>query len=249
MELKIHKLESFGTLDGPGLRGVIFLSGCQKRCRYCHNADSWLLSDGESWSEDGVYDWILRNRNYYLKNGGVTFSGGEPLLQAKALVKLCHRLKKEGFHIAIDTAGVAVNQDVEDLLKIVDLVILDVKHVEPATFLWLTGEKIEITFNFIDCLIERKKEYWIRQVIAEGINDTIEQLEILEKSTYSRYRQKIELLPHHNMGRHKWPKDTQVKRLDAIETSEQTMDKLNQALVFFSKKDNTNETTNKPMEI
>lgn len=181
MDLKIHKLESFGTLDGPGLRGVIFLSGCHKSCRYCHNADSWSLSGGEVWSEDALYDWIMRNKSYYLINGGITFSGGEPLLQAKALIGLCHRLKKEGFHIAIDTASVTMNQDVEDLLKIIDLIILDIKHVNPVTFLWLTGEMMEITINFLEILINRKLDYWIRQVIVEGVNDTIEELKTLEK--------------------------------------------------------------------
>jgi pyruvate formate lyase activating enzyme len=249
MSLIIHQLESFGTLDGPGLRGVIFISGCNKRCRYCHNADSWQISGGETWPENEIYNWIMRNRNYYLKNGGITFSGGEPLLQAKALVRLCVRLKKEGFHIAIDTAGVIMDQDVENLLKIVDLVILDVKHVNPDTFLWLTGEKMEITLNFIETLKELKMEYWIRQVIVEGINDTIPEIEKLEKLTYSRYRSKIELIPHHNMGRHKWPSGCSVKRLEAVETSEEIMERLNQALLFFSKNDKTNEAISRPMEI
>ncbi|MDW7661436.1 MAG: radical SAM protein [Bacillota bacterium] len=249
MSLTIHQLESFGTLDGPGLRGVIFLSGCHKRCRYCHNADSWQISGGETWLENEIYNWIMRNRNYYLKNGGITFSGGEPLLQAKALERLCRRLKKEGFHIAIDTAGVIMDQDVENLLKLVDLVILDIKHVDPDTFLWLTGEKMEITMNFIEILNELKMEYWIRQVIVEGINDTIPEIEKLEKLTYSRYRSKIELIPHHNMGRHKWPTGCSVKRLEAVETSEEIMERLNQALLFFSKKDKTNETISRPMEI
>ncbi len=249
MSLIIHQLESFGTLDGPGLRGVIFLSGCHKRCRYCHNADSWQISGGETWPENEIYNWIMRNRNYYLKNGGITFSGGEPLLQAKALERLCRRLKKEGFHIAIDTAGVIMDQDVENLLKLVDLVILDFKHVDPDTFLWLTGEKMEITLNFIETLKELKVEYWIRQVIVEGINDTIPEIEKLEKLTYSRYRSKIELIPHHNMGRHKWPSGCSVKRLEAVETSEEIMERLNQALLFFSKNDKTNETISRPMEI
>ena len=249
MSLIIHQLESFGTLDGPGLRGVIFLSGCHKRCRYCHNADSWQISGGETWPENEIYNWIMRNRNYYLKNGGITFSGGEPLLQASALESLCRRLKKEGFHIAIDTAGVIMDQDVENLLKIVDLVILDIKHVDPDTFLWLTGENMEITLNFIEILNELKMEYWIRQVIVEGINDTIPEIEKLEKLTYSRYRSKIELIPHHNMGRHKWPSGCSLKRLEAVETSEEIMERLNQALLFFSKKDKTNETISRPMEI
>lgn len=249
MNLRIHKMESFGTLDGPGLRGVIFLSGCHKRCRYCHNADSWQIFDGESWSEERLYNWIMRNKQYYLRNGGITFSGGEPLLQAKELIILCKKLKKEGFHIAIDTAGVVMNQDVEALLKVVDLVILDIKHVDSETFLWLTGEKIEITLKFIEILIEYEIEYWIRQVIVEGINDTIQELERLEEMTYSMYRSNIELIPHHNMGRHKWPKDSVVKRLDKVETSGQIMDQLNQVLFFFSKKDKTNEAINRPIEI
>lgn len=249
MELGVHQIESFGTLDGPGLRAVIFLSGCHKRCRYCHNADSWSLSGGEVWSDEAVYAWIMRNKGYYLKNGGITFSGGEPLLQAKALVGLCQKLKKEGFHIAIDTAAVRMNQDVEDLLKFVDLVILDIKHVYPETFLWLTGEKMEITLEFLGFIKNHKLDYWIRQVVVEGISDTIEQMEMLEKITYSEYRRKIELLPYHTMGIHKWPIDSPVKRLDAGETLQSTMDRLNQALLFFSKKDNTNETIKRPMEI
>jgi pyruvate formate lyase activating enzyme len=249
MGIQVHKMESFGTLDGPGLRGVIFLSGCHKRCRYCHNADSWSLAGGEVWSEKAVYDWIMRNKGYYLKNGGITFSGGEPLLQAKELVGLCERLKKEGFHIAIDTAGVTMNQDVKDLLKLVDLVIMDIKHVHFETFLWLTGETMEITLEFLGFLMNHKMEYWIRQVIVEGINDTIEQVETLEKITHSEYRKKIELLSYHTMGEHKWPADSSITKMDAAETSPETMECLNQALLFFSKNDKTNETIKSPMEI
>lgn len=236
MDLFIHKIETFGTLDGPGLRAVVFLSGCHKRCLYCHNADSWPISSGEVWSEEALFDWIMRNRRYYLKNGGITFSGGEPLLQAKALVGLCERLKKEGFHIAVDTAGVTMNQDVKDLLEFVDLVILDIKHVKPEIFLWMTGETLEITLDFLGFIMNQKKDYWIRQVIVDGVNDSIDQLEMLVEITCSKYCKKIELLPHHTMGIHKWPADSLIKRMDAAETSQETMDRLNQALLFFQRR-------------
>lgn len=202
--LRVHSIESLGALDGPGLRTVIFLMGCPLRCMYCHNPDTWTLEGGQLYDSDTLLKRILKMKPYFKKGGGVTFSGGEPLVQAKALIPLVTTLKEEGIHIALDTSGAVWNEAVEKLIKLVDLVLLDVKHTNNTMYHTLTGGYLKDTLFFIEQLIDNCIPYWIRQVIVPKINDTINQVQYLEVLTRSQYRNKIELLPFHKKAMHKW---------------------------------------------
>ncbi|HAS73053.1 MAG TPA: pyruvate formate lyase 1-activating protein [Clostridiales bacterium UBA8960] len=200
--LEIHKIETLGALDGPGLRTVIFLQGCPMRCSYCHNADTWFPGDGTRFEVDALVKTIMRYRSYTRKNGGVTFSGGEPLMQSKALLPLIRRLKEKGLHIALDTSGCLFDDDVKAVLKAVDLVILDVKANTEKAFTEITGHSMHLTIAVLEHLKETEKPYWIRQVaLKENDPDKNERIkEALDHLTASPYRQKLEILKQHTMG-------------------------------------------------
>lgn len=202
--LMVHSIESMGTLDGPGLRTVIFLSGCPLRCQYCHNPDTWAREAGRPYTVESLLNFISRYQVYYKGDGGVTFSGGEPLLQAKSLIPLVKKMKQEGIHVTIDSSGAVWNQSVEALLTLVDLVLLDVKHTDHRVYYDLTHGKLEDTLTFLDYLKKHRTPYWIRQVIIPSINDKEDQVLQLDQLTRSPYRKRIELLAFHQSGQHKW---------------------------------------------
>ena len=128
---KVHSIESFGTVDGPGIRFVLFLQGCHLECKYCHNRDTWDINGGEYKSLDDIFERIMHYKNYIFPNGGVTITGGEPLLQAKFLIELFTKLKDKKFHTCIDTSGmVAITEDIKKVLSLTDLVLLDIKHID-----------------------------------------------------------------------------------------------------------------------
>ena len=206
MSLKIHSIESLGALDGPGVRTVVFMQGCPLKCAYCHNPDTWDLNGGDSVTEDFLFNRIMRMKPYFKNKGGVTFSGGEPMVQAHDLIPLFHRLKSENVHIAIDTSGIIWNEDVKEAVELADLVILDYKHTDLKAFQELTGGMLTKTQMFLKNIIQMSKPYWIRQVIIPGISDNEKQVMQLNRLTFSNLREKIELLPFHKMGMHKWEK-------------------------------------------
>lgn len=201
----VDSIESMGLVDGPGIRTVIFLTGCKLRCKYCHNPEMWTKGKENSNVEDLVQK-ILRFKPYYGNKGGVTLSGGEPLMQPDFLIALCKRLKEENIHIALDTAGVGVGR-YEEILNLVDLVILDIKHVTKQGYLDLTGYEIEESLKFMTLLNKLKKPIWIRQVIIPGVNDNIEYLKNLKKFLKQLPMiEKIDFLPYHKLGREKYEK-------------------------------------------
>lgn len=206
MKAAIDSIESFGLVDGPGIRTVIFLSGCKLRCKYCHNPEMWVKGK-ENYTSDDLIKKILRNKPYFKRNsGGVTFSGGEPLLQVDFLIDVCRKLKEEDIHIAIDTAGVGIGK-YDEVLKYVDLVLLDIKHVDNNEYLDLTGQPMDEFFKFLSSLNNSNKDVWIRQVIVPGINDNddyIKKLAIFLKQIKNIKR--IEFLPYHKMGDDKYKK-------------------------------------------
>lgn len=206
--LNVFHIESMGTLDGPGIRTVIFLKGCPLRCHYCHNPESWQ-DQTENWVQhDTLLTFIMKMKPYFKNGGGVTFSGGEPLMQAESLSFLCEKLKAEGIHIALDTSGCMLNAEVKSLLDVVDLVILDVKHTDSTAYSNLTGGKLFKTLEFLDYIKSIKKSYWIRQVIVPNYNDQKEQVLELDRITKSSYRSKIELLAFQKSGMGKWQIDS-----------------------------------------
>lgn len=199
----VNSIETMGLVDGPGIRTVVFFNSCLLRCKYCHNPETWKMGNKNMTVEELVGK-VLRNKPYFKNNGGVTFSGGEPLLQDEFLLECCKRLKEENIHIAIDTAGYTPN-NVDEILKYVDLVLLDIKHTTKDGFKAITGGNKDIQYKFIEHLNKSGKKIWIRQVIVPGIMDNNEYLESLVKTIKNiRNVERIDFLPYHKLGREKY---------------------------------------------
>lgn len=200
MKASISKIESFSTTDGPGIRTVLFFDGCSLRCKFCHNPELWQKKEENIDLED-LLQKIRRWKPYYQKNGGITLSGGEPLLQSEFIVELCKRLKKEGIHIAIETSGIA-NHKIEEILSLVDLVIFDIKGTTKEKLEEITQRKAwNQVEEFKKKLIQSKKSVWIRQVIIPNVNDKLENLEELKEYIKEIDNiENIELLPFHTMA-------------------------------------------------
>ena len=202
---KVHSVESFGTLDGQGIRYVLFLQGCALRCKYCHNRDTWDINAGEYRSLDDIFENILRYKNY-IKSGGVTCSGGEPLLQFEFLIELFKKLKAKGIHTCIDTSGmVALTDKMKELIDLTDLFLMDIKHIDPNKCKDLVGFSNERELAFIKYLSDINKPMWIRQVLVPGYTDKEEDLKKLKEflSTLKTVK-KIEILTYHDLGKFKW---------------------------------------------
>ena len=171
--LRVHSYESMGTYDGPGLRFVVFLQGCNFRCLYCANPDTIeLKGSAEETSVEHIVEMAVSEKPFFGKRGGVTFSGGEPTFQAKALVPLVKRLHEQGIHVCLDTNGSIWNSDVEELLSIVDLVMLDVKQVNPERHKTLTERSNEQTLRTAEWLERNNKPFWLRYVLVPGYSDS-----------------------------------------------------------------------------
>ena len=200
MQASVNSIETFGLVDGPGIRTVIFLNGCMLRCLYCHNPETWQMGN-KNYTVDELVAKILRNKPYFKRNnGGVTFSGGEPLLQVDFLLEICKKLKEEGIHIALDTAGVGVGK-YEEILSLIDLVLLDIKHSNKDGYKKLTGMDISESEKFIEYLNKSGKPVWIRQVIVPGIMDNDKYLQELAVYLLKiKNIEKIEFLPFHHLG-------------------------------------------------
>ena len=209
MELKarIHSFESFGTVDGPGIRFVLFMQGCPLKCKYCHNRDTWAPSGGEEYSIDEIMKQIMRVKPYMnTSHGGVTISGGEPLLQAPFVTELFKKLQKQKIHTALDTAGsIPVNENIVELLKYTNLVLLDIKHIDNEKCKALTGVPNTNTLKFAEYLSNNNIPMWIRQVLVPGFTDDENDLHKLKDFISSlKTVKKVELLPYHNLGKFKW---------------------------------------------
>lgn len=205
---KIHSIESFGTVDGPGIRFVLFLQGCHLKCKYCHNRDTWDMNGGEYKSLDDIFEKIIKYKNYICPNGGVTITGGEPLLQVKFLIELFEKLKKENIHTCIDTSGmVSLTDDIKHLLSLTDLVLLDIKHINTEKCKDLVGFNNEKELAFARYLSDNGIHMWIRQVLIPGYTDDEQDLLKLKYfiSTLKTV-DKVEILPYHDMGKYKWKK-------------------------------------------
>ncbi len=205
---RIHSFESMGAVDGPGIRYVIFMQGCHLKCKYCQNRDTWDCNKGNLCSVEEITDKILNYKNYIVPNGGVTISGGEPILQVKFLINLFKRLKKYGIHTAIDTSGsFKITQDIKELIDLTDLFLLDIKHIDPQKCKELVGFSNEKELAFAKYLSENDKHMWIRQVLIPGYTDSEEDLLQLKDFISSlKSVEKVELLPYHDMGKYKWKK-------------------------------------------
>lgn len=205
---RVHSTETLGTVDGPGLRFVLFLQGCNLKCKYCHNRDTWDIQGGEEKSLDEIFEKILRYKNYIKKNGGVTVTGGEPLLQYKFIIELFKKLKKENIHTCIDTSGmVGLTDGIKELIELTDLFLVDIKHINPEKCKELVGVSNEKELTFARYLSDIGKKMWIRQVLVPGITDSEKDLVKLKKFISElKTVEKVEVLPYHSMGKYKWKK-------------------------------------------
>ena len=204
---RIHSIESFGTVDGPGIRFVIFMQGCALKCKYCHNRDTWDINSGTLVSAEELINKIERYKSYILPSGGgVTVTGGEPLLQARFLITLFKELKKLKIPTAIDTSGmVDLTDDIKELLSLTDLVLLDIKHINDEKCKELVGHSNKQELEFAKYLSDNNIPVWIRQVIVPGITDNEEDLlELKEFINSLKNVKNIELLPYHELGKSKW---------------------------------------------
>jgi pyruvate formate lyase activating enzyme len=191
----VHSLQSLGTVDGPGVRAVLFTEGCPLRCAYCHNPDTWETHSAHLVDARDIADKILRLYPY-IKDGGVTFSGGEPCVQAEFLCEVAKLLKEKGLHVALDTSGAVYNEKVKRLLELTDLVLLDVKMTDEQSYERYVGGKLSDTLGFLEILDKKRIPVWIRHVVVPNINDTKEDVEKLcQLLTPFSCVEKIELLP------------------------------------------------------
>ncbi len=202
----VHSFETLGALDGPGIRTVVFLSGCPMRCAYCHNPDTWQLASGTKMKAEEVFHKVQRYKPYFKENGGITLSGGEPLMQAGFAVEIFRLCQADGIHTALDTSGAIVSDAAEELLELTDLVILDIKHTDPEAFLALTGYEMRHVLRFLQLCRKKKNVLWLRQVIVPGITDNEKNILALRKLAEENGAEKIELLPYHTHGVFKWEK-------------------------------------------
>lgn len=231
----IHSYETLGAVDGPGLRFVLFVQGCTLRCRYCHNPDSWAINDGTRVTVDDISREVLKYRNYYGSSGGLTVSGGEPLLQLDFLTELFEQMQKNHISTAIDTSGAvyrATDKRYDRLLSLTNLVLLDIKHIDTEACRRLTGHGNEETLAFAERLAADRIPVWIRQVLVPGYTD--------DEATLRATRQwidhlpnveKVEILPYHTLGRAKYEKlrldyplgDLPVPTAESIQTAKKIL--------------------------
>lgn len=208
MEGRIHSFESLGAVDGPGVRFVVFMQGCSLKCKYCQNRDTWDLHGGTTYSVEELIEKILRYKNYIMPNGGVTISGGEPLLQSKFLIELFTELKKYNIHTCIDTSGsFDLTSDIKKLIDLTDLFLLDIKCINDEKAKELTGFSNKKELAFAEYLSSIGKPMWIRQVLVPDITDDEQDLLAL-KDFISNLKtvEKVEILPYHDLGKFKWEK-------------------------------------------
>lgn len=207
----VHSLESFGSVDGPGVRYVIFLTGCAMRCQFCHNPDTWNLKKGTLYTADELPKTALRYRTYWGDKGGITVSGGEPLLQIDFLIELFRKAKEAGVHTTLDTSGNPFTREepffgkVQELMKYTDLVMLDIKHIDDEQHKILTGCTNENILDFAKYLDEIKKPVWIRHVLVPQRSDDDGALGKLREFIDGLSNvEKVEVLPYHTLGAYKW---------------------------------------------
>ena len=227
--IKVHSYESMGTYDGPGLRLVVFLQGCPFRCLYCANPDTISFDGGKPTEIEDIVKMAVNQKPFFGKKGGVTFSGGEPTSQAKELLPLVKRLHEEGINVCIDTNGGVWNPAVEELLKEVDLVLLDVKQINPARHESLTGRSNTQTLKTAQWLEDTGKPFWLRYVLVPGISDFEDDIRALGEH-FKAYRmiQRVEILPYHTLGIHKYEtlgqeyalKDTKTNTPEQLQRAE-----------------------------
>ncbi len=234
----IHSIETFGSVDGPGIRFIVFLKGCKLRCKYCHNADTWDPNSEDMRTPDEILDFAERYRSYWGEEGGITVSGGEPLLQIDFLIELFTKAKERGINTCIDTALQPFTREepffskFNKLLEVTDLMLVDIKHIDNEEHKKLTGLPNENILDGMQYLSEKEQPIWIRHVLVPGITDNDEYLiktrAFIEKLSNV---QKIEVLPYHSLGQHKFEALGIPYQLDGVKSpSKERVDNATQIL-------------------
>ena len=234
----IHSTETFGSVDGPGVRFIIFMQGCAMRCRYCHNADTWKLNTGARMNADMLLDKAERYRSYWGEDGGITVSGGEPLLQIDFLLELFKKAKQRGINTCIDTAGQPFTREepffskFNELLEYTDLLLADIKHIDEDEHRRLTGHGNKNILDMLRFLSEQKKPVWIRHVLVPGVTDNDGYLRRTRKFIDMLQNvERIEILPYHSLGAYKWKalgldyslENTQPPTADRVKNAEKIL--------------------------
>lgn len=207
MKGAIHSIETLGLLDGPGIRTVFFLKGCPLACKYCHNPDTQEMGGGQMYDVDGIVALAMKNKSYFdATGGGVTFSGGEPLMQGDFLLACIRALKAEGIHVTLDTSGYGQEDTMADIISAVDLILLDVKHVNEAGYKDLIGVSMTGLKAFMDLIKIKHTPVWIRHVMVPSYTDSQEAMADLVKLSkhIDQWVEKIEILPYHKLGTDKY---------------------------------------------
>ena len=213
MQGRIHSLESFGTVDGPGVRFVVFVQGCPMRCAYCHNPDTWAMTGGTMMEPAEIIEQYEKNKGFY-RGGGITVTGGEPLMQVDFLIDLFTLAKAKDIHTCIDSSGIAFNPDsaqfmekLDHLMTLTDLVMLDIKHIDPEKHKELTAQPNQRILEFAAYLNEKQVDMWIRHVVVPGITDDDKYLDALGYFIGQFTNLKaLDILPYHTMGEVKYQK-------------------------------------------
>lgn len=230
---KVHSIETCGTVDGPGIRFLIFTQGCPMRCQYCHNPDTWKPNDGQDMDSNQLFEEIKKYKSYMtFSKGGVTITGGEPLMQPDFVLDLFKKCKSENIHTALDTSGYVNLDTVKEVLKYTDLVLLDIKSINPSIFKSLTSVEIDPTLKLAQYLQSQNIPMWIRHVVVPGLTDSLDDLSNLAKflSDFTNI-EKIEILPFHKMGEYKW--ETLRYEYELKNTSEPTGDFIEKVIKIF----------------
>ncbi|NFG25496.1 pyruvate formate lyase-activating protein [Clostridium botulinum] len=202
---RIHSIETMGLVDGPGIRVVVFFQGCSLRCKYCHNPDTWTYDGGEEYTPEALVKKIERYKTYFKSsNGGVTFSGGEPLRQPEFLLEVLKLCKEKGINTCLDTSGFGLGE-YDEILKYVDLVLFDIKHYDKDGYKNVTYMDIDESLKFLEVVQDSKIPIWIRHVVVPGLTDGEEHIRNLKKYISNiNGVEKVELLPYHLLGKNKY---------------------------------------------
>ncbi len=239
----IHSIETFGTVDGPGVRLVVFMQGCPMRCLYCHNPDTWRAGAGENVTANSIIEEYEKNRPFYSR-GGITVTGGEPLMQLDFVTELFSLARERRIHTCIDTSGATFLSDsseyisrIDKLLSLTDLVMLDIKHIDPQAHKALTGKDNSAVFAFARHIAERGVPIWIRHVLVRGYTDSPEHLKAIgEFMAGIKTVKAIDVIPYHTLGIMKYKELGIPYRLDGVEptTNEELLAAKKQILAGYS---------------
>lgn len=241
----VHSIDTFSTLDGPGIRTVIFMQGCHLRCKYCHNPDTWALKskDAKEYSVDELMHIIIRAKPYFrASQGGVTFSGGEPLLQSKFIQKVLHECKLAGIHTCIDSALYVKSTFLEDILPYTDLVLADIKHIDSSKSKHITSMPNKLNLENLKLISTSGIPIWIRYVVIPDLTDDEE--DIVKMAHFIKNLkgvERIDLLPYHFLGKHKWDllnlkyelEDTEPPSLESLEYFRKIIETITNIKVYY----------------